>query len=247
MRLRRLLVLNLNRANLALEPINGAINDAIERAAATVAELPRPYLGASIIGHGCARRIQYDWWCKPVLAARTHEIFGRGHYFEERARQQLIAAGFKFAPPEALAFSAAGDAFRGHADGIIIHGPDLSGAYLIYPLVWEHKAVNAKNWRAVERAGLEKTFPQYAAQISLYQAYLDIANPALFTVTNADTCEWLHFLVPFDAERAQLWSDRAVNIIEATRAGELLPRAFDDPEDWRCRICSHRERCWGIK
>ena len=247
MRPRRLLVLNLNRANLALEPINTMINDAIERAAATAVELPRPYLGASIVGHGCARRIQFDWWCKPMLAARTHEIFGRGHYFEERARQQFIAIGFKFAPPEALAFSAAGGAFRGHADGIIIHGPDLPGVYLIYPLVWEHKAVNAKNWRAVERDGLEKTFPQYAAQISLYQAYLDSANPALFTVTNADTCEWLHFLVPFDAERAQLWSDRAVNIIEATRAGELLPRAFDDPEDWRCRICSHHERCWGIK
>src|SRR5262249_5707882 len=65
-----------------------------------------------------------------------------------------------------------------------------------------------------------------------------------FTVTNADTCEWLHFLVPFNAEHAQLWSDRAVNIIEATRAGELLPRGFDDPEDWRCRMCPHNERCW---
>jgi len=182
-------MLNLNRASLSLEPINGAVNDAIERAVATAAELPRPYLGASIIGHECARRIQYDWWCKPVLAARTREIFDRGHYFEDRARRHLVAAGFKFAPPEALAFTAADGALRGHADGIIIHGPDLPGAYLIYPLIWEHKAVNAKNWRAVERDGLEKTFPQYAAQISLYQAYLDVTNPALFTVTNADTCE----------------------------------------------------------
>jgi hypothetical protein len=240
-------VLNLNRATLSLELINGAINDAIERAAATAAELPRGYLGASIVGHDCARRTQFDWWIRPVLAARTREIFERGHYFEERARQQLIAAGFKFAPPEALAFSAAGGALRGHADGIIHGGPDLPGAYVVYPFVWEHKCTNAKNWRAVERAGLEKTFPQYAAQVALYQAYLNITNPALFTVTNADTCEWLHFFVPFDAERAQLWSDRAVNIIEATRAGELLPRAFDDPEDWRCRLCPHKERCWGIK
>ena len=62
--------------------------------------------------------------------------------------------------------------------------------------------------------------------------------------TNADTCERLHFFVPFDAERAQEWSDRAAFIIEATRAGELLPRAYDDPQDWRCRMCSHNERCW---
>jgi hypothetical protein len=237
-------VLNLNRANLSIEPINGAINDAIERAAATVAELPRPYLGASIIGHECARRIQYDWWCKPELAARTREIFERGHCFEERMRRRLVAAGFKFAPPEALEFTAANGALRGHADGIIIDGPDLAGAYLIYPAIWEHKALNSSGWRGVERDGLEKKYPHYVAQVSLYQAYLKITNPALFTVTNADTCEWLHFFVPFNAERAQLWSDRAVNIIEATRAGELLPRAYDDASDWRCRMCPHAARCW---
>jgi len=237
-------MLNLNRANLSIEPINVAVNEAIERAAAAAAELPRPYLGASIVGHECTRRIQYDWWCKSELAARTRAIFDRGHYFEERTRQRLIAAGFRFAPPELLAFSAAGGALRGHADGIIIHGPDLPGAYLIYPAIWEHKALNARGWCEVERDGLEKKYPQYLAQVSLYQAYLDITNPALFTITNADTCEWLHFLVPFNAERAQLWSDRAVNIIEATRAGELLPRAYDDPEEWHCRMCPHKVRCW---
>jgi hypothetical protein len=207
--------------------------------------MPRPYLGASIVGHECLRRIQFDWWCKPVLAARIREIFARGHYFEQRARAHLAAIGFKFAPPEALAFTAVDGALRGHADGIVIHGPDLPGAYLIYPLVWECKALNAKNWRAVERDGLEKVFPKYVVQVSLYQAYLDITNPALFTAVNADTCELLHFLVPFDAERAQLWSDRAANIIAATRAGELLPRAYDHPENWHCKVCSHRARCWG--
>jgi hypothetical protein len=189
-------MLNLNRANLSIEPINGAINDAIERAAATAAELPRPYLGASIIGYECARRIQYDWWCKPELAARTRAIFDRGHYFEERTRGYLIAAGFKFAPSETLAFSAIGGALRGHADGIIIQGPDLAGAYLICPAIWEHKALNAHGWRDVERDGLGKRHAHYLAQISVYQAYLNITNPALCTVTNADSCERLHFFVP---------------------------------------------------
>ena len=143
--------MDFNRANLSIEPINGAINDAIERAAATAAELPRPYLGASIVGHDCLRRIQFDWWCKPELAARTREIFDRGHYFEDRSRRHLMAAGVKFAPPEALAFAAANGTLRGHADGIIIAGPELLGAYPIYPLIWEHKCLNAKGWREVER------------------------------------------------------------------------------------------------
>jgi hypothetical protein len=239
-------LLNLNRATLSLDPINGIINAAIEHAAATAAELPRPYLGASIVGYECARRTQYSWWCKPELSARTREIFHRGHYFEERVRRHLIAIGFKFAPLEARAFSAVDGALRGHADEIIIHAPAISGLYLATPAVWECKALNGKNWRALERDGLRKTFPQYAAQVALYQAYLNITDPALFSAVNADTCEFLHFPVPFDAELAQFWSDRAANIIAATRASELLPRAFDDPDDWRCRTCSFRKRCWGL-
>ena len=41
---------------LADEPINVALNEAIERAAAGKAELPHPYLGASIVGSDCLRR-----------------------------------------------------------------------------------------------------------------------------------------------------------------------------------------------
>ena len=234
-------MLNLNKASLSLEPLNLALNREIERVAMATAEQPRPYLGVSIAGYECARRTQYTWWIKAEHAARTREIFQRGHYHEDRVRNHLKAIGFKFAADEACAFSAVGGALRGHADGIIIAG---ERPYLLYPALWENKALGAKGWRALERDGIERAFPHYHAQVLLYQAYLDVTNPALFTAVNSDTCELLSFPVAFDAERAQLYSDRAVNIIEATRAGELLPRAFDDPEDWRCKVCSHRERCW---
>jgi hypothetical protein len=159
--------------------------------------------------------------------------------------RQLHAAGFKFAPPEACVFSAVNGDLRGHADGIINGGPNpLSGAYFDYPFIWECKALSAKNWRALGRHGLEKEFPRYSGQVALYQGYLDLTNPALFSAINVDTCEQLHFWVPFDAERAQLWSDRAANIIAATRTGELLERAYDNPVDWHCRMCPHTERCW---
>ena len=36
----------------------------------------------------------------------------------------------------------------------------------------------------------------------------------------------------------------AGTIIEATRAGELLPRRYDEPTDWHCRTCPHTGRCW---
>jgi hypothetical protein len=239
-------MINLNHANLSLEPINTAINAAFERID-TRRERPREqYLGASILGHECLRRIQFEWWCRSeMIPAQDRERFERGHYFERRMRQHLERAGFKFAPSKAGEFTAVEGVLRGHVDGIIIHGPDLPGAYLIYPFVWEHKALKATSWREIERDGLVKKHFNYLVQVALYQAYLNITNPALFTVTNADTCEWLHFLVPFDAGRAQAWSDRAANIIAATRANELLPRGFDDPEKFPCKQCGHRDRCWS--
>jgi len=179
----------------------------------------------------------------PVFAVRTKAIFARGHFFEELTRQHLIAAGFKFAPPERRQrFETASGLFRGHADGIITHGPQLPA--LRYPCLWEHKCLKAKGWKAIEHDSLVGLYAPYAGQLAVYQAYLDVTNPALFSVTNADTCERLHFLVPFDAQLAQAMSDRAVAVIEATKAGELLPRISQDPNDWRCRMCGHHERCW---
>ena len=101
------MAMNFNRASLALEAVNVAINDAIERAAATKAELPRPYLGASIVGDDCLRKVQYDWWCKPTLPARVRDIFAARALFRrrrapapDRRRLQVRAArGAGSSPP----------------------------------------------------------------------------------------------------------------------------------------------------
>jgi hypothetical protein len=235
--------LDFNTAKLSERPINDLINQLIEQAEPP-RENYRQYLGASSMGSECLRRTQYDWMWDPVLSARTKDIFDRGHWGEDLSRQHFVAAGFQFAPPKRLAFVAADGLFRGHADGILIAGPPIPA--LKYPAIWEHKTLKAKGWKAIERDGLTGLYAPYAGQVALYQAYLDCTNAALFTVLNADTCERLHFLVPFDAQLAQLTSDRAVTIIQATRAGELLSRISEDSEDWRCRMCSHRERCWAV-
>jgi hypothetical protein len=234
-------VLDFNRANLSDRPLNTLINQLIERAEPP-SENYRQYLGASAIGSECLRKVQYDWLCDPQFPGRIKDIFARGHFFEDVTRRHLRAAGFAFAPPERLEFQAVGGLFRGHADGILVSGPQLPG--LRFPCIWEHKCLGAKGWKAIEHDGLSGLYEPYAAQVAIYQAYLDCTNPALFSVVNSDSCERLHFLVPFDAELAQRFSDRAVTIIEATRAGELLPRVTEDADDWRCRSCSHRKRCW---
>jgi hypothetical protein len=235
-------VLDFNSAELSATALSLKVNELIE-AQAPPPENTRLYLGASSIGSECSRQIQFDWWLKSKHPVRTLDIFERGHFFEALSRDRLQAAGFRFEPDATeLEFIALDGLFRGHADGILIAGPPVPG--LSYPAIWEHKGVKAKAWREVDRVGLLKKYPHYCAQVSMYQAYLDITSPALFTLTNADTCERLHLLVPFNAKRAQFWSDRAVEIIRATQAGELLARAHSSPNDWRCKCCGHTDRCW---
>jgi hypothetical protein len=232
-----------NREILAAKPVNKRINELIE---ASVPPTPneRQYLGASSVGSECLRRIQFNWFCDPELPVRTQDIFARGHFFEGLTRKRMKQAGFVFASSNVLGFETAGGLFRGHGDGVLIGGPEIPE--LIYPALWEHKAVKAKSWRAIERDGLVDLHRVYACQIAIYGAYLGFLTPVLFCVTNADTCERLWFLVPFDPVLAQETSDRAVLIIEASKAGELLPRFTNDPEHWMCKACSYRARCWGL-
>jgi hypothetical protein len=234
-----------NRAELSAMPISVAINALLEEAARVNAEVTRGYLGASAVGHACLRKIQFDWLCDPVHPLRLRSIFDRGHFFERQSREHFERAGFKFADADRCKFEALGGWLRGHADGIILAGPKIPDVR--FAALWEHKALGAKGYRSIERDGLEKAYPAYAAQISLYQYFLGVdENPAILTVVNADTVERLHLLVPFDAERARAWVQRAETIITATRAGELLARLTDDQDDWRCKMCGHRERCWRL-
>ncbi|MCH2220872.1 MAG: hypothetical protein MK097_11205 [Dechloromonas sp.] len=160
----------------------------------------------------------------------------------------LRAAGFDLRTRndagEQFGFSALDGRLQGHVDGVIVAGPDL-GFGSGYPALWENKCLGAKSWRELERHRLAVAKPVYAAQVALYQAYLELhAHPALFTAVNADTMEIHAELVPFDAALAQRMSDRAVKVITATEAGELLPRSFSDPTHVECRMCPWQDRCW---
>jgi hypothetical protein len=235
-----------SRPALCNEPVNIELNLLLERAAMARAQTPRLYLGASIVGDPCLRKVQYEWWVTAFLNAQTRLKFDRGHALETLMRARLEKIGFVFAPSNAWEFRAFDGVLRGHADGVVIAKPAIPGVYLPTPFIWEAKCLNNKNFRTVARDGLERTFPKYVTQATLYQHFLNVLNPVLFTVINADSCETLHFLAPYSAERARAAIARVETIITATRKSELLPRAYDDPDDWRCQICPFRGKCWGL-
>jgi hypothetical protein len=231
-------------ASLSLQEINVRLNELVAKAMATQPQPPRQYLGASIVGHECRRQVQYRWWCAAEIPSRVRLIFERGHLLEAVVKSQLEMIGFVFAR-EGLEFEAFDKVFKGHVDGRVIGAPKVPGLYLQTPCVWENKAVNAKNYRAVDRHGFASVFPHYGVQVSIYQKFLGLFNPALVTVVNSDSGEVLHSQQPYDADLAERTVENVRTIIEATRKGELLPRAYSDPDDWRCVVCPFRKRCWG--
>ena len=227
-------------------PVNDAINAALDAAAEIEQrEERRNYLGASSIGSECLRKVQFDWQRVSTHAARTKRIFKRGHDSETKVAGQLALAGFVIERgTDATGFTACDGMFRGHCDGIIRASPIEIGL----PCLWEHKCLGSAGYNKIVKHGLRSAYPIYYDQIQIYQAYLGLdENPALFTAEAADTCHMLALTVEFDPVAAQAASDRAVAIIQATQAGELLPRITDKgPTDWRCKMCSHAEFCWSL-
>ncbi len=223
--------------------INAAIDQALEEAQAK--QTPRDYLGASLIGEECLRKIQYSQQGLDTFSGQTLRIFAAGHAFEDMTANELRQAGFRLKTQknsEQFGFKVAGGRIGGHIDGVLIDGP----AVMKYPALWEHKALGVKSWNDVVKKGVAVAKPVYAAQIALYQAYMHLADhPALFTARNRDTQEIYHELVPFDAALAQKMSDKAVRIIKASERSELLPRCANERDFYLCRMCAFRERCWG--
>ena len=235
--------------------LSGRLQELFDRALEAELDMTpsREYLGASRLGAPCERQLQYEYAKAPVdhgkaFSGRLLRIFERGHCTEQMAIRWLRMAGFVLKTEDAngnqFGFSVAGGRLRGHVDGVLIGG--LEG--FAYPSLWENKCLGSKSWRDVEKKGLTVSKPVYAAQIAMYQSYLDLhTHPALFTAVNADTMEIYAELIPFDVGLAQRMSDRAVRVIRATETSDLLSRSFLDPTHFECKFCAYADRCWSTK
>lgn len=248
-------MLDFNHRPTLSEAVTTLVDEALQ--ARQAKQAARNYLGASRLGVACDRALQYEYLNVPVDAGReysgtTLRIFEAGHVFEELAICWLRDAGFDLhtvtANGEQYGFSTADGKIRGHVDGILASGPDTIA--MAYPVLWECKSLNNKSWKDTVKKGVAVSKPVYAAQIALYQAYMEAQipgiskNPALFTAINKDTAELYFELVPFNGELAQRSSDRGVKIIQTCDAHELLPRLTQDPTHYQCKFCPWQDRCW---
>jgi hypothetical protein len=234
------------------DPVADHIREAVDNAIVAGEEKRerRAYIGASSIGDECQRKIQYRYLDYPIdpdkaFTARTLRIFQFGHEIEDYTAKWLKDAGFDLRTEQKdgkqFGFSIADGEIKGHIDGVFCGGP----VAMDYPSLWECKSSNDSKFKAFVRHGVAKANPTYATQIALYQTYMDLyENPALFTVVNKNTSEVYYELVPYDHNLAQEASDRAVNILTAAKAGDILPRIAQSKDFFLCKFCEFRETCW---
>lgn len=224
-------------------------------------EEPRTYLGASLIGYACDRRLGFEFF-KTVphegFKGRTYRLFDTGHDAEKRVHEYLTLGGFKILTTRSrggqFGFGMWPDEahpkgrFAGHCDGIVVHSPL---AEIATPAIWENKAMNDGRWQKVKSQGLKAAEPEYYVQVQIYmgtvqegrQAADAMPNPSLWTAFNRDNGDVYYELVEFDNYTFSKAFERAQKITHA-RGPEYLDRITTDPADFRCKWCPYKEPCW---
>lgn len=216
--------------------------DRIERT-----ETPRKHLGASVVGHPCERNVQYHLLAAmseiapPEFPSRIRRIFDRGHRYEAICREWLREVGIEIA--EGPKFSSNDGVFAGSTDGLVVSAPSHLG--IKTPCLWECKTLGNKGWKNISDKGVREHSVTYYAQIQVYMAATgNTANPALYTVVNADTMDIHLELVPFDGITAVRMQERVTRLVQVTGMGELVPRHTSDPSHFQCKMCPFSGRCW---
>ena len=211
-------------------------------------EKKHDYLGVSSIGDDCLRKVQLQYEGKEAeFSASTLRTFDIGHRLEDLVAEWLKITGFNLKTKnengEQFGFSTAEGRIKGHIDGKIVDvSENLKQLFTRFPILWECKTLNNKSWQETAKKGLMLTKTLYYAQIQLYMAYLEL-DQCLFTALNKDSSELYFELVPFDSEAAQKYSDRAVQVIQASENSEQMPCISSDPSFFKCKMCAFRNEC----
>lgn len=207
-------------------------------------ELPRPYLGASIIGQECERALWYAFrWAsgKARFEGRMLRLFQTGHLAEARFVADLRAIGCTVydADDTGRQFGFAGCAghMRGHMDGCGKGIPQGGEKWHVL----EFKTHSAKSFAELKRHGVEKAKPAHYAQMQWYMGKSGM-DRALYLAVNKDNDDLHSERVPFDPAAFTALEAKAERIIFAEAPP---PRISEDPHFFRCKFCDHRPLCHG--
>lgn len=235
------------------DPTLAAIDREVERRASL--EQPRPYLGASIIGTECERRLWYGfrWAAVEQFGAATLYRFEDGHRTEDLQASRLrLVPGLELHTLDPVsnrqfAVSDFGGHFRGHMDGAVLGILQAPKTWH----VWEAKAVNdeklAKLGKLKTEVGEKQTLaawdPVYYAQAIIYMDYTGMTRHYL-TASSPGGRVTDSVRTNADALVAATLKAKAERVIFA---GEPRPKMSEDPAWYQCKWCPAHDVCHGQK
>ena len=213
---------------------------------------PRPYLGASIMGDPCPRKLWYGfrWYARPTFFAKTLRAFEDGHRTEDLMAERLrLVLGSQLETHDPVTgkqfgFVACDGHVRGHCDGLIQGGlkeaPQTAH-------VWEHKATNESKFKKLEKliaqhgekAALVEWDEIYHGQAQVYMMMFGMTRHYL-TVTTPGGRDHISVRTELNKKFAESLMKRAQGIIASDKPP---PRMNEDPTFYLCKWCDYQQHC----
>lgn len=208
---------------------------------ARASEPKREYLGASVLGIECDRQLWYEYHAPiPIEDPRILRIFDLGKSIEELVLVWLVQSGISVWTKDSNGeqFGFIDSLIAGHWDGIVVGLPESAA-----PHVLEVKSAKASSFKEFESKGLTAANHRYYIQCQVYMLKAGVED-CLFICVNKDTCELYIERVKLDKAVAENAIMRGKEIV-ATK--EMPDRKYSKSSHFRCKMCSYRNRCWGIE
>jgi hypothetical protein len=204
----------------------------------------RGYLGASIIGHPCARYLWYNFraCCKEDIPGRIYRLFETGDLEEVRMTSELRAIGCEVHdvdPETGKQFEIIdfGGHFSGHMDGCALGIPEAPNTWHVS----EYKTHNAKSFSKLLKEGVRVSKPLHYAQMQIYMHKTGMKR-ALYLAKNKDTDELYAERIEYDKSFCETLMEKAKRIIFCN---DIPPRLSERPDWWECQFCDAHELCHG--
>lgn len=201
----------------------------------------RQHLGGSQIGNPCARALwyQFRWMDSPVFDGRTLRIFETGDREESRLIENLRAVGVTVwdRDPDTgrqINFTECGGHFALSLDGVG-QGFKESGQ----PHTLEFKTMNDKNFKTLQKDGVEKSKPVYWAQCQIGMHLADLDRCA-FIAVNKNTDEIYMERIKRDLAAGLQLVAKAQEVIFSDKPPAKLN---NDPSFYLCKLCDYRHVC----
>ena len=222
---------------------NHSIQGLIDKAHEAKAEVPRPHMGCSQLGHVCDRWLwlSFRWAVQPTFPGRVLRLFRRGQMEEATIVSDLRAIGMDVrSTGSAQSRVDLGCHVSGSLDAIIESGvPEAPKKRHVA----EFKTHSKKSFDDLVKEGVEKSKPEHFVQMQLYMHGTKIDRAFYLAVCKDD--DRIHTeRVRYDKEVAEKYIQRGHRIATEDR---MPPPISTDPSWYQCKFCDAHEFCHSTK